>query len=235
MLLTTAQKASAEAQYIVGDNGPMWEYNETTKTLTISGTGDMPGFSWGNEAPWENVKSQIEQVVIAEGITRIGEEAFRWCDKFTSVTIPSTVTSIGVNAFSFCKSLETITIPENVTSMDGFVFYGCSGLTSATIGDGLTKIPWSTFNGCESLATVTIGSGVETIETNAFYECTALTTINFSTNSHLTTIQTSAFYSCGIKTLVLPNSLTTTGEYMFSYCEDLEEVTFGSGITHIAF
>ena len=44
-------------------------------------------------------------VTIPEGVTSIGEEAFRWCEKLTTITIPDSITSIGYRAFSYCKNL----------------------------------------------------------------------------------------------------------------------------------
>lgn len=40
----------------------------------------------------------------------------------TEVTIPDGVTSIGNNAFKFCESLTSITIPDIVTSIGGSAF-----------------------------------------------------------------------------------------------------------------
>ena len=44
-------------------------------------------------------------VVIPEGVTSIGSEAFRGCSGLTSVTIPKSVTSIGKRAFYSCPKL----------------------------------------------------------------------------------------------------------------------------------
>jgi hypothetical protein len=52
-------------------------------------------------------------------VTSIGNEAFSYCYRLTSITIPDSVTSIGNSAFSKCSSLTSITIPDSVTSIGG--------------------------------------------------------------------------------------------------------------------
>ena len=88
-------------------------------TLTISGTGDMEG------APWLSQRDEIKKVVIKDGVTSIGNNAFRYCSGLTSLTIPNSVTSIGEYAFYRCSGLTSLTIPNSVTSIGGGAFYGC--------------------------------------------------------------------------------------------------------------
>ena len=58
-------------------------------------------------------------------VTSIGERAFRYSTKLTSVTIPSSVTSIGDDAFYKCDGLTSVTIPNSVTNIGNSAFYGC--------------------------------------------------------------------------------------------------------------
>ena len=73
--------------------------------------------------------TEITDLVIPEGVTRIGDWAFYYCSGLTSVTIPSGVVTIGSNAFYSCSGLTSVTIPENVTGIGDWAFYNCSGLT----------------------------------------------------------------------------------------------------------
>ena len=88
--------------------------------LIISGTGNMPDY--GGCGPWGNTFSKI---VIKEGITSIGVNAFRNCEKLRDITIPNSVTSIGDYAFCNCPGLTSITIPNSVTTIGSRAFYCC--------------------------------------------------------------------------------------------------------------
>ena len=92
-------------------------------------------------------------VVIPDGVTTIGEDAFSG-SSLTSVSIPDSVTSIGGEAFSYCSSLTSVSIPDSVTSIGYRAFYGCSRLTSVSIPDSVTSIGDSAFSYCSSLTSV---------------------------------------------------------------------------------
>lgn len=76
-------------------------------TLTISGTDAMTNFAFG-ESPWYR-NAAIKNVVIEEGVTSIGDDAFDGCTELTSVAIPASVTAIGDLAFIDCNNLEDVT------------------------------------------------------------------------------------------------------------------------------
>lgn len=68
------------------------------------------------------INSTIEKVVFGDGVTRIGESAFRECTRITSVTIPNSVTSIGRCAFQYCINLTDLTIPNSVIDIGWSAF-----------------------------------------------------------------------------------------------------------------
>ena len=67
---------------------------------------------------------------IPNTVTEIGQNAFYWCNKMTSITIPDSVTVIGAGAFGGCSSLKEITIPQSVTSIGADAFIYCGNLTA---------------------------------------------------------------------------------------------------------
>ena len=62
----------------------------------------------------KNVSGKVN-VIVKEGVTEIGYQAFEECSGLTSITLPKSVTKIGNCAFSGCSGLTSITIPESVT------------------------------------------------------------------------------------------------------------------------
>lgn len=68
----------------------------------------------------------FESVVIPDGVTSIGEYAFRHCSSLSSLVIPDSVTSIECYAFSGCESLSSIVIPDSVTSIGYHAFASCN-------------------------------------------------------------------------------------------------------------
>ena len=174
-----------------GDN-LTWTLTEDG-TLTISGTGDMADIEYLDYSPWWEYRDTIIAVIIEDGVTSIGECAFRFLTSLTSVTIPDSVTTIGWYAFYSCDSLTSITIPDSVTFIDSYAFAGC-GLTSITIPDSVTSISTFTFWCCYDLKEVNLGSGITSIETWAFLSCTGLTSIVIPAN--VTRIEGAVFENC---------------------------------------
>ena len=194
-----------------------WSYDALTNTLTISGAGDMYDFSSYSKVPWSTWRNSFNTIIIEEGITSIGNNAFNYCQNTTSITIPDSVTRIGEysfddciklenikipdgvtvigsRAFKSCKSIKRITIPDSVNFIGDWAFYGCYGLTEIIIPDSVMTIGENTFKYCKGLKTVSIGSGVKIIGKWAFAKCDSLTEIAIPAN--VIAIECTAFSDC---------------------------------------
>ena len=160
-----------------GDNGDnaTWSLDDAGK-LTISGTGDMDIY-YGNGQPWYNYKDDITSVVIEDGITSIGSNAFYKYTGLTSITIPDSVTRIGHGAFQVCTSLTSVTIPDSVESIGNQAFQDCTSLTSVKMSKNVTSIGNQAFSFCTSLTSITIPDSVTSIGSDAFYICTGITDV----------------------------------------------------------
>ena len=62
------------------------------------------------------------------------------------MTLPEGVTTIGDGAFRECSSLTSVTLPEGVTTIGEYAFKGCSSLTSVTLPEGVATIGRGAFN-----------------------------------------------------------------------------------------
>ena len=110
----------------------------------------------------------VENLIIPEGVTSIGESAFYYCQALENVTIPDSMISIGAYAFSECSSLKNITLPYGMTQIGRWAFEKCASLESVSIPATVTHIDWYTFSGCTSLKSVTIPDPVVSIGEKAF-------------------------------------------------------------------
>ena len=128
--------------YAVDDSGTCgenlnWSYDSSTKTLSITGQGDMSNYkvlsySTGYTTPWWNYHKQIENISIANGVTSIGVYAFADCEKVANIILPNSVKKIGESAFYGCSALTTVYVGEDFSDLGDKAFYGCSALTSFT-------------------------------------------------------------------------------------------------------
>lgn len=117
-----------------------WMFDENSKTLYISGKGDIAD----NKGPWSDKKANISNIIIGEGITAIGNENFWEHRAITSISLPSTLKKIGDKAFGL-GSGETnlaidLKIPEGVTSIGSEAFCNRNGLTSVELPSTLQEI-----------------------------------------------------------------------------------------------
>ncbi|MBP5595520.1 MAG: leucine-rich repeat protein [Pseudobutyrivibrio sp.] len=103
---------------------------------------------------YSDENTEITEVIIPDGVTRIEPLAFRDAKYITSVTIPESVTNIGAQAFRGMHSLTSINLPQGISSIEPYTFQDCESLASITIPNGVTKIGDYAFSKCYALADV---------------------------------------------------------------------------------
>ena len=188
-------------------------------------------------------------LIIPENVTYIGEHAFNNCTGLTgNLIIPNKVKTIGNNAFYVCNGFSgKLIIPNSVTSIGNYAFYRCTKFTELsfeensnlkTIGDYAFAGYYNGSNSdykMELTGELIIPNSVTSIGSHAFNLCTKLTKLSFEENSNLKTIGDYAF--TGYNTfstismefageLIIPNSVTSIGNYAFFYCPYLTKLSF---------
>ena len=110
------------AQTHSGTCGANLTWTLNASVLTISGTGAMTNYTYmelGNDtyitsAPWGTHASSLKSLVINEGVTHIGDNAFSYCIGFTgNLTIPNSVKTIGMSAFRNCTGFKGSLTPNS--------------------------------------------------------------------------------------------------------------------------
>lgn len=165
-------------------------------------------------------------LVIPDGVTEIGSEAFHDCANLESVVFPNSVNMIPANAFYVesiglrirCPKLKSVVLPVHA-AIGSYAFYGLQSLESVTLNkDDKAAAPPredaaigdEAFSLCRKLKEITIPEGVEAIGD-------------------------SAFYSCRLERVSLPASLKTIGRHAFLNCFSLREIAIPNGVTSIAY
>lgn len=223
-----------------------YEFDDTTGTLTMSGTGEVTGSQAGCTT-WKNYKDSITTLIIEEGITSIYQDTFKNFTNLETVILPQSITSIGRSAFSGCTSLKNLTIPESITTIESFTFSNC-GIEEIVIPDNIERLKYGCFSDCSSLKKLTIGTGLKTSDV-AFIDCDNLQGVYISDLSAWSKIQFTDSVNKRVSytnplqyakklylndvlvtDLVIPADVETIGRGAFAYCESLKSITIPSTV-----
>ena len=242
--------AGGPAGGLCGDSA-WWEYDGSTGTLTISGTGAMYDYTCefgADPPPYSNFSHDVQKVVVSSGITRIGSEAFGSrtslgvFHNLRYVQLPSTLESIGDRAFCNAHELAYIDLPGNLKTIGEEAFFS-TALQEAVIPVSVTEIGRDAFD-IDSLGSVRVvdGNKAFTAVDGALYRkvgSSGLELVVFPKGiagsvalaKGLTSIPDVAFYGNGALTSVtVPAGVKDIGRAAFAYCGRLTSLTLPEGL-----
>jgi len=222
-----------------GDN-LTWELSSDNKVLTIEGYGDMWDFTLtsmtDNTIPWSYAYTTIEQVILPQGITGIGDYAFFNHRQLTTISLPSSLTRIGAYAFAR-NAFPSITIPEAVTQIGDYAF-AVTPIASIGLPENLANIGTDVFYNCTALRTVNYNAAncqiPDNYDTgNPFYSVRSqITAFNFG--SEVQVLPAGLCYKMtNLASVTLPLSLTTLNGNVFNGCSKLTSITIPKNMNYI--
>ena len=198
--------------------------------------------------PW---KSGETTVTLKNGTLRVsGKGAMAdydsldhpWNDMITRLVIEKGVTHIGNRALAYACDLTSVTIPNSVTSIGKGAFEYCDNLTSVTIPNSVTSIGGGAFAACEGLASVKVAADNPHFvsEDGILFNKDKTALIHYPMRrsgpyvipNSVTTIGNWAFEGCRLTSVTIPNSVTTIGDGAFAGCR-LTSVTIPNSVTTI--
>lgn len=209
-----------------------WSVDLNSRIFTVTGNGELPG----KNTTLQTYAALAETIVIGNGITSIGANAFCNTWSLRNVEIASSVQSIGDYAFYGCSNLSTVDIPASVGKIGVCAFNHCKSLSGFTVSPGNTSYQaidgvlftrqGMLLNMPEGKNTLNYSTPEETtgIMDYAFLDNSIIETITLSTN--VTVIGNGAFQGCtALKNVLLSNSIGEIGSYAFQNCSNLQRIS----------
>lgn len=131
-----------------------WSLDVSSGIMTIKGTGAISDYESRKETPWTNYANLVTELVIEDGVSRIGEYAFNSFRNLETLRLPTSLEILDTYCFGICPSLTTLTIPEGVRIIASKVFNTCSGITTIYLPSTLEFVDMKAFEGATSITDV---------------------------------------------------------------------------------
>ncbi|MBE5905202.1 MAG: leucine-rich repeat domain-containing protein [Lachnospiraceae bacterium] len=117
---------------------------------------------------WAFCESDIETIGIPETVERIGDCAFKDCEKLKNVTITGEMQVIGSHAFQGCLQLEKIGLPDKILTVEECLFAE-SGITEVCIPKNVTTVKGYVWRNTHYIERLRIeGTDIQNVSLHAF-------------------------------------------------------------------
>lgn len=214
-----------------------WSYDETKAVISVSGYGMVNDAT--NLTPYIKTAKKIE---FKKGVTKIESNVFTNCGIVENVVLPDGFTSLGNGSFSFSKHLKSVNFPETLEYIGDEAFIDCSALEIGKIPKNVSYIGANSFADCDLIESFEID------EENPYYtvvdgviftkDKTELVMYpagrgdeSYQVPSGTVKIAPKAFsYNSSLFSITLPDTVSEIGNYAFYFCEKLQNIDLGKGL-----
>ena len=181
---------------------------------------------------------------IPNGVTTIGDHAFA-STSLVNVQFPEGLKKIENSAFSWCDNLKSATLPNTVESVGMFAFNNCRELSTVRLSQMLTAIKYNAFSNCTKLREVSFGAKLKEIDGTAFSDCMSLTVYHVDEENPYLTAENGTLYTKDMTVLkscptalfaemfYVPNGVVEIGEHAFSDCRNIGAVELPASVSSI--
>ena len=189
--------------------------------------------SLGTVFKWNTDITSFNELQYFTGLTKINSSAFALCSNLASVILPETLTEIEHNAFEGCKKLTSIVFPEGLTAIGYSAFYNCD-IKSVFIPASVESIGTNVFGKCRNLTSIVVDDANTVFDSRGGCDAIIVTASNTLKEgcrytvipNSVTAIYTSAFRDRGVPELVIPESVTSIGDYAFMCMNSTDNPTY---------
>lgn len=239
-------------------------YDDSTRTATIFGTGDMwdylqDGATINNDKnPLKDINIDtliigdeithisdyllysnnqgVRKVQIGKKVKSIGKYAFQYEASLNSVVfVGKDIKELGTGCFYKCTGLKNIELPDSITRLGVYCFEDCIKLETIKLSNLLSEIPTRCFDNCESLKGIDIPESVTNVNSGALEGCSSLEYVHFSVNTKINKIDSSVFRDCvKLGRIDLPESIEEIGVQAFQGCSRLNNIVLPSKVKSIS-
>lgn len=204
---------------------------------------------------WE---SNVESLVLNEGLESIGVQAFARSKKLVSVSFPSSLKAIEKHAFEDCAALTKLNLSKTHVEEIGSNAFRETGLKSVAfpaslkkigsqaflktqlenvvLPEGVQEIGNEAFREVTTLKSITLPSNIQKVGERAFHACTQLLTVNYagSVKSAEGVVENAAFSDCqALKRILLPQSTSEVKSGVFIGCASLKEIILPKSVRKV--
>ena len=243
-LYTKTATVSADISYIYSSVGK----NYSVKSLSTSLSGDIV-----LAAEVDNIKvyalpqnafnncKEITTMTLPAGLEVLGSSSMYGCSALTKINMPDSINEFVGSVFAYCSKLESITIPPLVTNFHRNNIHQCRSIKELYFHKNITEFGEKADLGLPALEKIVVEEGNPVYDSrdncNALIKTATNTllygTINTVIPSSVTRIENYAFASNSIKSISIPETVTSIGNNVFYSCYSLESVSVPSHITTI--